>query len=90
MNYQVDVMIIGDSKVGHEILDNIASNKRTIKVAFISNVFKSTTTRDYLNVEYFKDEVEVVFEGVYVKLSSVLNPIILPSTYFSQRIYILK
>lgn len=57
MNYQVDVMIIGDSKVGHEILDNIASNKRTIKVAFISNAFKSTTTRDYLNVEYFKDEV---------------------------------
>lgn len=57
MNYQVDIMIVGDSKIGHELLDNIASNKRTIKVAFISNVFKSTTTRDYLNVEYFRDEV---------------------------------
>lgn len=57
MNYQVDVMIIGDSKVGHEILDKIASSKPSIKVAFISKAFKSTTTRDYLNVEYFKDEV---------------------------------
>ena len=57
MNYQVDVMIIGDSKVGHEILDKIASAKPSIKVAFISKVFKSTTTHDYLNVEYFRDEV---------------------------------
>lgn len=57
MNYQVDVMIIGDSKVGHEILDKIASSRPTIKVAFISEVFKSTTTRDYLNVEYFRDDV---------------------------------
>jgi thioredoxin reductase len=57
MNYQVDVMIIGDSKVGHEILDKIASSKPSIKVAFISKAFKSTTTHDYLNVEYFRDEV---------------------------------
>lgn len=57
MNYQVDIMIVGDSKVGHEILDKIASSKPSIKVAFISKAFKSTTTHDYLNVEYFKDEV---------------------------------
>ena len=57
MNYQVDVIIVGDSKVGHEILDKIASSKPTIKLAFISKAFKSTTTHDYLNVEYFKDEV---------------------------------
>ena len=57
MNCQVDVMIIGDSKCGHEILDKIASSKPTIKVAFISKAFKSTTTHDYLNVEYFRNEV---------------------------------
>jgi thioredoxin reductase len=57
MNYQVDIMIIGDSKVGHEILDKIASSKPSIKVAFISKAFKSTTTHDYLNAEYFRDEV---------------------------------
>ena len=58
MNFQVDVMIVGDSKVGHEILDKIASSKSTIKVAFISKAFKSSTTHDYLNVEYFRNEVE--------------------------------
>lgn len=58
MNYQVDIMIIGDSKAGHEILDKVASSKPTIKIAFISKAFKSTTTHDYLNVEYFKSEVE--------------------------------
>ena len=47
MNYQVDIMIVGDSKVGHEILDKIAASKPTIKVAFISKKFKSTTTHDY-------------------------------------------
>lgn len=57
MNYQVDVIIVGDSKIGHEILDTIASNRPAIKVAFISKVFKSTTTHDYLNVEYFRNEV---------------------------------
>ena len=57
MNYQVDVMIIGDSKAGHELLDKIAASKPTVKVAFISKAFKSTTTHDYLNVEYFKDDV---------------------------------
>jgi thioredoxin reductase len=57
MNYQVDIMISGDSKSGHEILDKLASGSPTIKFAFISQSFKSTTTHDYLNVEYFKDEV---------------------------------
>ena len=58
MNFQVDVIIIGDSKAGHDLLDKIASSKPTVKVAFISKMFKSTTTHDYLNVEYFKNEVE--------------------------------
>lgn len=57
MNCQVDVIIIGDSKEGHEALKKIASAKNTTKVAFISREFKSTTTHDYLNVEYIKEEV---------------------------------
>lgn len=57
MNFQVDVMIVGDSKSGHEMLDKIAASKSTIKMAFISKAFKSSTTHDYLNVEYFRDEV---------------------------------
>ena len=57
MNCQVDVIIVGDSKSGHEVLDKIAANKPTIKVAFISKEFKSYTTHDYLNVEYIKGEV---------------------------------
>lgn len=57
MNYQVDIIIIGDSKAGHEILDKLASSKPTVKIAFISQMFKSSTTHDYLNVEYFRDEV---------------------------------
>ena len=60
MNYQVDIMIIGDSKSGHDLLDKIASNRPKIKVAFVSQAFKSTTTHDYLNVEYFRDEVVLV------------------------------
>lgn len=60
MNYQVDIIIVGDSKAGHELLDKIASNRPKIKLAFISQTFKSTTTHDYLNVEYFKDEVVLV------------------------------
>ena len=57
MNYQVDIIIIGDSKAGHEALDKIASAKPTAKLAFISQAFKKSTTHDYLNVEYFRDEV---------------------------------
>jgi thioredoxin reductase len=57
MNYQVDVIIIGDSKDGHEAVKNIASANTKIRTAFISREFKSTTTHDYLNVEYIKEEV---------------------------------
>ena len=57
MNYLVDVMIIGDSTSGHEILDQIATGNRNIKLAFISAAFKSTTKHDYTNIKYIKDEV---------------------------------
>jgi thioredoxin reductase len=60
MNFRVDVIIIGDSTTGHEILDKIATGNKNIKVAFLSKAFKSTTTHDYLNVQYFRDEVEYV------------------------------
>ena len=57
MNTQFDVIIIGDSKAGNEALACIASANRCISVAFISREFKSTTTKDFLNVEYIKEEV---------------------------------
>jgi thioredoxin reductase len=57
VNKQFDVIIIGDSKAGNEAVKNIAAANRTIKIAFISREFKSSTTRDFLNVEYIKDEV---------------------------------
>jgi thioredoxin reductase len=57
MNRQFDVIVIGDSKAGNEAVKNIAGANRKIKVAFISREFKSSTTRDFLNVEYIKDEV---------------------------------
>lgn len=57
MNYQVDVIIIGDSKEGHEAVKKIASDNPGIKIVFISREFKNKTTHDYLNVEYLKDEV---------------------------------
>ena len=57
MNCQVDIIIIGDSKDGNEALKNLAATNPKIKVAFISREFKSTTTHDYLNVEYIKEEV---------------------------------
>ena len=60
MNFRVDVIVVGDSKSGHEILDKIASSKLTTKVAFISQAFKSTTTHDHVNVEYFRQEVEYI------------------------------
>ena len=56
MNFRVDVIIVGDSKSGHDILDKIAPNKN-LQVAFVSQAFKSTTTHDYINVKYFRDEV---------------------------------
>jgi thioredoxin reductase len=60
MNYLVDIMVVGDSKCGHEILDSLATSKPNVKFAFISQAFKSTTTHDYVNVKYFKDEVAYV------------------------------
>jgi thioredoxin reductase len=57
MNQQFDIIIIGDSKAGKEVLKRIASKKPSIKIAFISREFKTSTTHDYLNVEYIKDEV---------------------------------
>ena len=57
MNQQFDIIIIGDSKAGKDALKRIASEKPSVKIAFISREFKSSTTRDYLNVEYINDEV---------------------------------
>lgn len=57
MNRQFDVIVIGDSKAGNAALKSIAAANRKINIAFISREFKNTTTRDFLNVEYIKDEV---------------------------------
>jgi thioredoxin reductase len=57
MTCQVDIIVIGDSKDGHEAVKKIASTNPAIKMVFISREFKSSTTRDYLNVEYLKEEV---------------------------------
>lgn len=57
MNYQYDLIIIGDSKEGNQLVKSIASANLNIKIAFISREFKSATTPDFLNVEYIKDEV---------------------------------
>ena len=60
MNFRFDIVIIGDSKTGHEILDKIAANKPSANIAFISKKFKSTTMHDYVNVRYFRQEVEYI------------------------------
>ena len=57
MNYQYDLIIIGDSKEGNQLVKSIALANLNIKIAFISREFKATTTPDFLNVEYIKDEV---------------------------------
>ena len=57
MNYQTDVIIIGDSKEGYDVIKKLATEKPFIKIAFISRTFKSTALREFLNVEYIKDEV---------------------------------
>ncbi len=57
MNYQYDLIIIGDSREGNQIVKGIASANLNIKIAFISREFKLATTPDFLNVEYIKDEV---------------------------------
>ena len=60
MNYLVDIIIVGDSSAGHELLDIFASNNPSLKLGFISKAFKSTTKHAYVNVKYFKHEVEYV------------------------------
>ena len=72
MNSQVDIVVIGDSRDGLDVVKKIASTKRSIKVAFISKHFRGRTTRDFLNVEYIKDEVIYTdyknrLFGVYLK-----------------------
>lgn len=57
MNFRVDVIVVGDSNNGHDILDKLATGKPSMHVAFISQAFKSTTTHAYVNVKYFRDEV---------------------------------
>lgn len=57
MNYRYDIIIIGDSKEGNQLVKSIASANINIKIAFISREFKITTTPDFLNIDYIKDEV---------------------------------
>ena len=57
MNLQVDIIVIGDSLSGHTVVNKLASANPMIKMVFISREFKSTTTHDFLNVEYIKEEV---------------------------------
>jgi thioredoxin reductase len=57
MNYQYDLIIIGDSKEGNQLVKSIATANINIKIAFISREFKTATTPDFLNAEYLKDEV---------------------------------
>lgn len=57
MNYQYDLIIIGDSIEGNQIVKSIASANTNIKIAFVSREFKTTTTPDFLSVDYLKDEV---------------------------------
>lgn len=77
MNYQYDLIIIGDSKEGREIVKALASATSFINIAFVSHEFKSTTTHDYLNVDYIKDEVVLTdyknrLFGCYLKSGSRL------------------
>lgn len=57
MNYQYDLIVIGDSKEGNQLVKNIAAANLNIKIAFVSREFKTSTTPDFMNVEYIKDEV---------------------------------
>lgn len=77
MNYQYDLIIIGDSKEGRDVVKALASETTFINIAFISREFKSTTTHDYLNVDYIKDEVVLTdyknrLFGCYLKSGSRL------------------
>lgn len=60
MNKQYDIILIGDSPDGFKALKALASASQTIKIAYVSREFKSTTTRDFLNVEYIKDELVLI------------------------------
>lgn len=57
MNYQYDLIVIGDSKEGNQLVKSIATANLNIKIAFVSREFKTSTTPDFMNVEYIKDEV---------------------------------
>lgn len=57
MNRQVDIIVVGDSKCGNEVIKILAGYKPSLQIAFVSREFKSTTTHDFLNVEYIKEEV---------------------------------
>lgn len=57
MNRKVDIIVIGDSKEGRDIIKTLVSETTFINIAFISRNFKNTTTRNYLNVEYIEDDV---------------------------------
>ena len=77
MNSQYDLIIIGDSKEGNQVVKSIASANLNIKIAFISKEFKPNTTPDFLNVEYIKDEVVLTdyknrLFGCYLKSGSRL------------------
>lgn len=77
MSYQYDLIIIGDSKEGNQLVKSVASANINIKIAFISREFKSTTTPDFLNVEYINDEVTFTdyknrLFGCYLKSGSRL------------------
>lgn len=60
MHFRFDVVIIGDSKSGHDLLDKLATKNPKLRIAFVSQTFKSTTTHDYSKVKYFRSEVEFV------------------------------
>ena len=60
MNKQYDIIIIGDSPEGAKALKQLATASQKLKIAFVSTSFKSSTTRDFLNVEYIKDTVALI------------------------------
>lgn len=60
MNYQFDIIVIGDSKQGNSTVKALAKANKNIKIAFISREFKNKTTHDFLNVEYIKSEVTLI------------------------------
>lgn len=77
MNYQYDLIIIGDSKEGNQLVKNIATANINIKIAFVSRDFKTSTTPDFMNVEYIKDEVTLTnyknrLFGCYLKSGNQL------------------